>query len=223
MLHCYTCPCHLTIDPCYTVTPPLPIYHRSMLHHYTPWVCHRYLCIMLYVKLTWCSGLPWISGQLEDGWGQSVMKLIQCSALTWIYGQWKLFGVMVFQRSMLDWLGGPSAKVGSSAKFALMYVSCFSVVVLHGSMVNWRRGQSAIDPGYTITPPLPLDHRSMLHCYTFPCQLTIDPCYTITPHKSALGICAWCYMWNLCGVVVFHGSMVNWRRVGSVCHELYLV
>ena len=25
-------------------------------------------------------------------------------------------------------------------------------------------------------------------------------------------ICAFCYMWNLCGVVVFHGSMVGWRR-----------
>ena len=30
-------------------------------------VCPRYLCIMLYVKLMWCSGLPWICGQLEEG------------------------------------------------------------------------------------------------------------------------------------------------------------
>ena len=52
MLHCYTpsvshigactythdrlTPCQLTIDPCYTITPPLEINHRSMLHHYTP-------------------------------------------------------------------------------------------------------------------------------------------------------------------------------------------
>ena len=35
MLHHHT-PCQLTIDPCYTITPPLPIDHRSMLHHYTP-------------------------------------------------------------------------------------------------------------------------------------------------------------------------------------------
>ena len=82
------------------------------------------------------------------GWGQSVMKLIWCSGLTWIYGQleegvslsWKLFGVMVFQRSMLNWLGGLLARVGLSAKFELIYVSCFGEVVLHWSMVNWRRG-----------------------------------------------------------------------------------
>ena len=28
---------------------------------------------------------------------------------------------------------------------------------------------------------------------------------------SALGRCAFCYMWMLCGVVVFHTSMINWR------------
>ena len=69
---CYTItpPCQLTIDPCYTITPfPLPIDHRSMLHHYTPQLCPRYLCIMLYVKLMWCSGLPWTYSQLEEGVG----------------------------------------------------------------------------------------------------------------------------------------------------------
>ena len=34
---------------------------------------------------------------------------------------------------------------------------------------------------YDRLTPLPIDHRSMLHCYAFPCQLTIYPCYTITP------------------------------------------
>ena len=29
---------------------------------------------------------------------------------------------------------------------------------------------------------------------------------------SALSICAFCYMLNLFDVVVFHTSMVNWRR-----------
>ena len=68
-------------------------------------------------------------------------------------------------------------------------------MVFHGSMVNWRRGWG---------------------------KLTIDLYYTITPHKSAQGICAWCYMWNWCGVVVFHGSMVNWRRGwGKLTIDLY--
>ena len=36
---------------------------------------------------------------------------------------------------------------------------------------------------------------------------------------SAMGICAFFYMQNLCGVVVFHRSMVDYRRgMGSVCH-----
>ena len=83
------------IDPCHTVTPPLPINHTSMLHHYTSEVCPRYLCSMLYVKLMWCSGLPWIYGWLK-GVG------LVCP--------WNFFGV----------------------------------VVLHGSMVNWRRGCQSV-------------------------------------------------------------------------------
>ena len=39
------------------------------------------------MRLIWCSGLPWMHVQLEEGWGQSVMKLMWCSGLTWIYGQ----------------------------------------------------------------------------------------------------------------------------------------
>ena len=86
-------------------------------------------------------------------------------------------------------------------------------------------GQSVIDPCYTITPPLPIDHRSMLHHYTSPCQSTIDPSYTITPHQFAQGMCpvSVMYIYALCisaraakfGVVVFKASMLNWW--GSIC------
>ena len=160
---------------------------------------------------------------------------------------WNLFGVMVFQRSMLDWPGGPLAKVCLSAKFALIYVSCFGVVVLHGSMVNWRRESichRSMLHHYTSPATSPWIHATLLH---LPYQATIDPCYTVTPHKSALIICAWCCMWNSCGVVVFQGSMLDWRGcsqsvmkliwcsgltwiygqleegVGSVCHETDVV
>ena len=30
--------------------------------------------------------------------------------------------------------------------------------------------------------------------------------------KSAMGICAFCYMCNFFSVIVFHRSLVNWRR-----------
>ena len=94
------------IHPCYTVTPPPPIDHRSMLHHYTfpssidhrsmlhyytPELCPRYLCIMVYVKCMWCSGLPWIYSQLEEGGGVSL--------------SWKWFCVVVCHGSMVNWRG----------------------------------------------------------------------------------------------------------------------
>ena len=65
-------------------TSPLPIDHRSMLHHYTPYICPRYLGMMLYVKLMWCSGsmVNW-----RRGLGQSVMKLIWCNGFPDIYAQ----------------------------------------------------------------------------------------------------------------------------------------
>ena len=34
--------------------------------------------------------------------------------------------------------------------------------------------------------------------------------------QSAMGICAFCYMWNFCSVVVFQRSMLNWRK-GDFC------
>ena len=63
------------------------------------------------------------------GGGQSVMKIMQCNGLPEIHAQLT---------------GGPLAKVGLSAKCELIYVSCFSVVTLHGSMVNWRMGWGSV-------------------------------------------------------------------------------
>ena len=39
-------------------------------------VCYGYICILLYVKLIWCSGFPEIYAQLEEGVGVS---------LPWVY------------------------------------------------------------------------------------------------------------------------------------------
>ena len=53
-----------------------------------------YICILLYVKLLWCSSIPYIYGQLE---GRYIcpkymcillyVKLIWCSVIPYIYGQ----------------------------------------------------------------------------------------------------------------------------------------
>ena len=97
-------------------------------------IYHGYMCIVLYMKHIWCDGFPEIYARLEEvvlvnlpwvyvhcaiyetylvwwfsrdlcsigggGGGQSAMGIC---ALRYI---WNLFGVMVFQRSMLDWRRG---------------------------------------------------------------------------------------------------------------------
>ena len=41
---------------------------------------------------------------------------------------------------------------------------------------------------------------------------------------SALDICAFCYMLNLFGVLVFHTSVVNWRMGGlGICAFCYML
>ena len=129
-------------------------------------------------KLIWCSGLPLMYVQLEEGWGQSVMKLMWCSGFPEIY-------------VCLEGVG--SVCHDDFSICALYYIcNCFGVVVLQRSIVNWRRGgqspcQLTIDACYTITP-----HQSHIyHNLHIPMadapptpQSTIDPCHTVTPHKS---------------------------------------
>ena len=146
------------------------VFQRSMLD----WrrgmgsVCHGYMCILLYVKLIWCSGFPEIYAWLEEeAWGQSAMGI--CA----FFSMWNLFGVLVLHRSMVDWRrghGGQSA-MGICAFF---YMSNFcNVIVFQRSMLDWEEGAWS---------------------------------------QSAMGICAFFYMSNFCSVVVFQRSMLDWRR-----------
>ena len=58
------------------------------------------MCILLYVKLIWCSGIPYIYGQLEGG----ISTLGICGFCYML----NLFGVVVFHTSMVNWKrGGP--------------------------------------------------------------------------------------------------------------------
>ena len=59
-------------------------------------VCHGYMCILLYVKLIWCSGFPEIYAQLEEEVGSvchGYMCILLYVSLIWCSG---------FQRSMLN-------------------------------------------------------------------------------------------------------------------------
>ena len=48
-------------------------------------VCHCYICILLYVKLIWCSGVAYIYGQLEEGGGVSLPLVYVHSAICETY------------------------------------------------------------------------------------------------------------------------------------------
>ena len=85
--------------------------------------------ILLYVKLIWCTGIPYIYGQLEGGYICPkymcillYVKRIWCSGIPYIYDQ--LEGV---------------TSTWSICAFCCM-LNVWGVVVLHRSMVNWRQG-----------------------------------------------------------------------------------
>ena len=120
-------------------------------------MCPSYMCILLYVKLIWCSGIPQIYDQLEEGY-------LGICAFCYMLN---LFGVVVFHRSMVAWRG----KMCLEYMFILLYVKliwCSGIPQIYGQL-----------------------------------------------EEGGLGICAFCYMLNLFGVVVFHTSMVDWR--GYIC------
>ena len=114
------------------------------------------MCILLYVKHIWCSGIPYIYGRL-DGSTSALSICAFCYMLNYLV--WYSIDL---------WLIGEGTCALAICVFCYMCNLC-GVVVFHRSIVTWRG-------------------------------------------TSALGICAFCYMLNLSCVVVFHRSMVNWRR-----------
>ena len=61
-----------------------------------------YICILLYVKLLWCSGIPY------NLWSMGVTSALSICAFCYMLN---LFCVMVLHRSMLDFFGGINLKV----------------------------------------------------------------------------------------------------------------
>ena len=97
------------------------------------------MCILLYVKLIWCSGSPYIYGQL----GGSTSALSICAFCYML----NLCGVVVFHRSIFQLEEG-----GTSDQVICAFYSMgkfFGVVVFHRSMVNW---QGDICPRYMCIP-----------------------------------------------------------------------
>ena len=65
-------------------------------------ICHRCVCIVLYMKLIWCHGFPEIYAQLEAG-GGSICHSYMCNVL---YIYMKLIWCNGFPTTMLDWRRG---------------------------------------------------------------------------------------------------------------------
>ena len=112
------------------------------------------MCILLWVKLIWCRGIPYIYGQLDK----------------------EGLGICAF----------------------CYMLNLFSVVVFRRYMVNWRR-----EPWYMCI----LLYVKLLWCSSVPYIYG-----SLEGVKSDLSICAFSYILNLFGGVVFHRSLVNWRR-----------
>ena len=124
--------------------------------------------------------------QLEEGGlvyvHSAICETFWCSSILYIYDQ--------LERS-----------TSALSICALCYMlNIFSVVVLHRSMVNWRRAS----PWYMCI---------MLSVKSFWCSSIPYIYVQLEGGPSALSLCAFCYMWNFFGVAVFHTCMVNWREV----------
>ena len=150
---------------------PVVYVHSSICETYLVWwfsrdlcsiegeyICLWYMCILLYVKLIWCSGFPEIYAQLKGD--------TSAFGICAFFHMWNLFGVVVFQRSMFNWRrsgyvclwymcillhvkpiwcsGFPEiyALLGGTLAlgiYAFHYMwNLFSVVVFQRSMLNWR-------------------------------------------------------------------------------------
>ena len=99
-------------------------------------------------------------------------------------------------------MGGPYAM----GIFAFFYMwNLFGVVVLNGSMINW--GVGSIFLGYMCI----LLYGKLIWCSS------VGWIYDwLMGAPSTMGIFAFYYMWNAFGVVVLHGSMINWRRASAM-------
>ena len=55
------------------------VFHRSIVNSSGEYMYLQYMCIMLYVKVIWCNGIPYIYFQLE--WGVYVSYIYVHSAI----------------------------------------------------------------------------------------------------------------------------------------------
>ena len=139
--------------------------------------------------------------------------------LQWVYVNCAIyicyiFGVLVFQRSILDW------KRGDEVNLPWVYVHCAisakcGVVLFKASMFDWRRRMGSICHGYMC---ILLDMK-LIWCSGFPEIYACLEGVGSVCHDD-FSICALHYICNCFGVVGLHRSIVNWRRGGQLPCQL---
>ena len=123
------------------------VFHISMIN-WRRYICPQYMWIVLYINHMWCSGIPYIYGQLEWQafcciWNVFSVVVFHRSIVNWRRGAWymcMLLSVKLCWWSSISYMYDQLAEISVLSKCALCYMwNIFGVVVLHRSIVNWRR------------------------------------------------------------------------------------
>ena len=196
-------------------------------------ICHGYMCILLHVELLGFNNVAWIYGQFGS---PSAMEL--CA---FCY-TWKLLGVTILHGSMLN-LGVhlPWVYV-HSVIYETYWVKhfCMDLWSIWRVQLPWVYVQSAIHKMYWVYW-CSINLWSIggwSFCQGYMCILLYMKLLGFNSvawiygqfgglGPSIMGIYVFCYTWNLLGVTVLHGSMLNlgvhqpWVYVHSAICEMH--
>ena len=168
-------------------------------------VCNGYMCILLYVKLIQCCGFPEIYVQLEEG------DMSGFSICAFFY-MWNLFSV-VFSIDLCS--------IGGGGGVSLPWLYVHSSICETYSVLWFSRDLCSIGGrGYVwLQYMCILLYVKLIQCCVFHRSMLN---WRRGWGQSAMAICAFFYIWNLCSVMVLHRSMVDWRRAGVSLPWVYV-
>ena len=118
---------------------------------------------------------------------------------------WNLFGVKVFQRSIVIVVRGRC--ILSICEFYYMW-NLFSVMVFHRSYCQFGFGLGDVFSVYV--------YSAIRETYLVLTVVHTPFVNWSVEGRCILSICAFCYRWNVFGVMVLHRHIVNWS-VGGRC------
>ena len=178
-------------------------------------VCHRYMCILLYLKL----GVMMLHRSMLV-WRGHPSAIGICA----FFYMWNLLGVMVLHRSLLigrrGWVQSSIGICAFSSLCETYWGICaffyrwnlLGVMVLHRSLLIWR---SIHLQGYMCI---------LLYVKLMRCNGVAEIYGQLEGGPSAMGICAFFSMWNLLGVMALYRSMLIWGQSAiGICALFYML